>query len=120
MQNQALALIQQALAAIGLIPLVASCRDIGVAGFGVIPMNDRAKHPHVGDPVPQDKGSDGLVLGLHGQRGAHLEFAREGTVLEGCEQSIEFLQGGAVGGFEGFDGVDSCGEGLLEGERGNI
>jgi hypothetical protein len=35
-------------------------------------------------------------------------------VLEGCEQFIQFLQGGLVGGYEGFNKLDAGGEGTLE------
>ncbi|MBK7002618.1 MAG: hypothetical protein IPH35_22490 [Rhodoferax sp.] len=45
------------------------------------------------------------ILGLAIERRAHSKFSRESTVLEGCKQSIQFLQGGAVGGFD----VPVCG-----------
>ena len=34
------------------------------------------------------------------------EFSPEGAVLEGGEEGIEVSQGGAVVGFEGFDGLN--------------
>ena len=40
-------------------------------------------------------------------------------LLQRGTQRIERGQGAAVGGFEGFDGGDAGGEGLLEGEGGN-
>ena len=39
-------------------------------------------------------------------------------MLEGGEEGVEFGEGGALGGFEPFDGGDAPGEFALEGERG--
>jgi hypothetical protein len=65
-------------------------------------MHYGTKHPNIGYPVPQGNGPDGFAVGTQGKRGAHLEFSLKSTVLKGCKQSIQFLQGGAVGDFEGF------------------
>ena len=47
---------------------------------------------------------------------AHSQVARKRPLLQRGKQRIERGQGAAVGGFEGFDGGDAGGEGLLEGE----
>jgi hypothetical protein len=38
-------------------------------------------------------------------------------VLERGKQGVQLGQGGAVLGFEGFNGLDSGGKGLLQGQR---
>lgn len=45
--------------------------------------------------------------------------AGEGAVLEGGEQYVRSGQRGAVGGLEGFDGLDAGAEGVLLGESWN-
>ncbi|MNV66694.1 hypothetical protein D3C71_1594640 [compost metagenome] len=58
------------------------------------------------------KALDRRVWGSRGQ------FATERPLLQRGKQRIQRGQGAAVGGFEGFDGGDAGGEGLLEGEGG--
>ncbi len=52
-------------------------------------------------------------------RGSQSQLPTERPLLQRGEQRVQLGQGGAVGGFEGFDGLDAGGEGLLEGEGGN-
>ena len=47
------------------------------------------------------------------------KLPRKRPLLQRGKQRIERGQGAAVGGFEGFDGGDVGGEGLLEGEGGD-
>ena len=47
-----------------------------------------------------------------------LQLPRKRPLLQRGKQRIQRGQGVVVGGFEGFDGGDAGGEGLLEGEGG--
>ena len=50
--------------------------------------------------------------------GEPLQLPRKRPLLQRGKQRVEGGQGAALGGFEGFNGLDAGGEGLLEGERG--
>ena len=56
--------------------------------------------------------------GGHGDWLDGSELPRKRPLLQRGKQRVERGQRAAVGGFEGFDGLDAGGEGLLEGERG--
>ena len=49
-----------------------------------------------------------------------LQLPRKRPLLQRGKQRIQRGQGAAVGGFEGFDGGDAGGEGLLEGQWGDV
>ena len=60
----------------------------------------------------------GRIVGQALVRVGWLQLPRKRSLLQRGKQRIQRGQGAAVGGFEGFDGGDAGGEGLLEGEGG--
>ena len=60
----------------------------------------------------------GRIVGQALVRVGWLQLPRKRPLLQRGKQRIQRGQGAAVGGFEGLDGGDAGGEGLLEGEGG--